>query len=1504
MKVIHSLPGRLRIDAPEVYYQPVLAGQVTKNLACLKGFLQVDANPRTGRVLIKYAPDQLSVSNVVHEVRTVVKALQSKKPLPWGDKRKKASNYKKELEVFELESLPLGQQVLLTLFSGLLFSYVTVKGRSSKGSKDLKTLDQVNDFLTLLTGYPIFRTALEHLFKNGSSTTELLATAASLASLTLEEKRWGLFINTVVYLNTLIRTAAAEYSRDKIRVMLEGRQNAARVVTSEGQVILKAENLVPGSTIVVRAGERLPGDGTIKEGRAVIHEHPARGKNWGKAVSAGDRIYAGSVLQRGEISVRVTRVGVDTYVGRTIRILQQGTYRCREVHELTYGVASKMSMAAFAAAIGIYLKTKDLNRFLQLLIVGAPGAAGFAASMAHGTSVLHAVLHGIFAKDDRYIEQMGQADTILFDKPDYLFSHKDRAEETIELLREGQARRIGILADCSSKEADKVAESLKLDHCWADSSPEMKSKIIRSLQKQGRKVAVIGDEKNDLVALTTANVGIALKRGDELNFESAGIIVPGEDPRLVGWLKLLSSRSQKIARQNMTLSFGTYALGLTLGLLGRLSPLTTIIINNVSTLGILANSGRLLMPIPSKTAVRRLKAEAAAGLETEPPGKISCLPVPVPGNGALVPSLTQDILKHLEVDPQTGLGNSEVEKRLKIFGPNVLPCRPLPSIAGVFLSTLTENYMSKVLLGLGGLSLLIDRQANAVMSVGVLLVNTTVAVVQERRTQHSLAMLDGFVAQKAWVIRKKQNMEVKACDLVPGDIVFIQAGDTVPADAHLLDSQQLVVEEAPLTGESVPVLKDRHSDKASTVYMGTRVMSGRAGAVVTKTGVYTEIGRISQSIDRMSGDKSPFNKRLDELYLTLVNSGLVISFASFLAGLIHRESLGNIIEKATSLAVSFIPDGLAPIITMATAFGGLRLIKKQVAVRELTAMDTLGCTSVICCDKTGTLTQNHMEVQDVFMLGKYIEEEGDQEAFLYHESYEQLFRAASVCNNVVVQKGDSALRNRVKGDSLEVALILAAEKAGLNFEEEINKYTRLRELPFSSETMYMAVEVQDLQGKHWSYVKGAPDVILNQCTKVLRNGSIVRQNNLAQREFSKVVNKMSNNALRVIGIAYKPLEQNETLDQDLIMLGLVGILDPPRQEAPKFVKDCRRAGIKVLMITGDHQNTALAIAKKLGIADKGAEALTGTELDKMGSHELRQAVRKVQVYARTSPRHKQMLVKVLKDQGLVVSMVGDGVNDVPALKEADLGIAMGITGTNVAKETASIILNGDNIAELSEAVKEGRNVYSNIRRTMRYMITTNFGDGVVILFSSLLGNPLPITPLQLLWVNITSDPYVSWTLAGTPPNPDVLRTKPRKEDESIFANGLGRRIGTRSLLIGLSAYMAFNRSLASGESLPKIQTKTMAILTLGRLLHLLDYRSQSRGVKKEKVNKKIINGGIIMAGSILGAAYVSDLSRRLNTEPLSRQDWVHLLGNAGLVMFVDHALNRIIDYRLRPVVRF
>lgn len=1527
MKVIHFLPGRVRVELQGLNNNPVLASFLEGCLGQMRGIVHSQASCASGRLLVVYAPDILSWVQVKEQIKKIV-VMEKLQPVP---ARKKENRNKKdagEMHLYELERLPLARQFFLTTMSGLFLAYVLFKPRMNSlgGGTGAKRLLGLENALTIMSGYPVFRTALDHLWKKGRLTSEFLAGVASVAALTIQESRLGLFILWLTYLSTLLRTLAQEHARDRIRVMLQGKQPIARIKTSTGEIIVPGTQISPGSLIIVKRGERVPVDGSVVQGTALISMCPVMGPS--PIVARGRHaVYAGCLLLQGELQIRAEKVGRDTYISRKIQLLE-GKDRAHSSHSIqTVHLMNRLSYLSLVISACVFLVTRDVKQAVATLVVGTPGAAGLASSMAFGTGAGAAAGRGILVKAGRHMDHMARVDTVLFGRSTLLAKINNLDLKTVSILRRAGVPYIGLLTEEPRDETHAVKARLQLEETWPECKPQEKAAIINRLRKQGRVLALIVEKDSDALALSAADVGITLARAQDLDLKSADVIITGGDSRQVASLLFLARQSLSTARQNTIVSVGANLIGLSFGALGLLSPLTMALLQNVSTLAVLLNSGRLLLsgglgdrPVVYEEAAATLDSptyQVVARTEAVPARLIKpnqhlfrehysrrtplCSGVHRPINKTtLTQTPVSPNVTHHQLGPLPGLSSHEAAARIVAYGYNTLPECPRASLTELFSQQL-QNVMSKVLLGLAGVSLILGKHGNAAVSAGVLLANTLLAALQEQRTENSLRMLNGMIAPRALAIRDGKGKYIPARSLVPGDVIIVKAGDQVPADACIIEDCRLVVEEASLTGESVPVNKKGNiNGRAGIIYMGTGILSGKAKALVVATGPHTEMGRIARIVSIKGSGSIPLYRQLDEVGITFVLGGLAVSSLSILAGIWHGDNTDNIIFNATSLAISLIPDGLAPIITLAMACGALRMIERRVMVRHFPAVDTLGCMSVICCDKTGTLTKNRMTVEEILCSGQHWVFNGNE--YMLANSgmalenkpdkkfIEKLFLIACLCNNAVLQ-GKSSDGRLAVGDSTECALLIGALKAGMPPGDLTAGFTRLEEIPFDPENLRMTVVCRCRNGFRWSFVKGAPDVLLERCSRLSCHGILQPLTEDAKNEVLLNVNDMSRRAMRVLALAYKPLISTENPDEGLIFAGLIGLIDPPRAEVKAALQKCRRAGVDVVLITGDHKNTALALAKATNIVREGAKALTGMEIAQMNEKELARLVGDVKVYARITPQNKQRLVKALKAQGKVVAMIGDGVNDIPAIKEAHLGMAMGGSSVAVTKEIAGVTLMDDNMAMIPETIKEGRAVHDNIRKCVRYLTTTNIGDGVVILIASLLGRPVPLHALQLIWVNLASDPLISWLLANEPPVQNVLNRMPPRNNESIFSKGMGRKIINRGLAMGLGAFAVYHGSQAAGENLELARTKTMAALGLGRLFHLSDCCRGNYGHNNRLgANRGVTLGSGVILASLVGAMYVPFIRSILRTAPLNLQQWLPVLVWSGLGVMADRGL--------------
>ncbi len=787
-----------------------------------------------------------------------------------------------------------------------------------------------------------------------------------------------------------------------------------------------------------------------------------------------------------------------------------------------------------------------------------------------------------------------------------------------------------------------------------------------------------------------------------------------------------------------------------------------------------------------------------------------------------------ELLNELQVDRNTGLSAAEVTARREKYGENKLREAKKKTTFQRFLDQF-KDVMILILIAAAVVSFVVvcaERNWGELFEPALILLivilNAVMGVVQESKAEKALDALKNLSAPHARVIRDGKEMVVEAAELVPGDIIHLEAGDFVPADARLLQSAGLKSEESALTGESVPSEKDALAevedkaplgDRHNMVYSGCSITYGTATAVVTATGMDTEMGKIANLLDSENDGQTPLQKKLADLgkYLGIV--ALAACAVIFIVGILNGIPVLEIFMTSVSLAVSAIPEGLPAIVTIVLSIGVQRMVKKNALIRRLPAVETLGSASIICSDKTGTLTQNRMT-----LVKTYVDGEGDAKALDRNpdENAKKLLQYGTLCcDGSVVFHGDEVQHI---GDPTETAIVLAAHNCGMPKEELAKAYPRLGEIPFDSDRKLMSTIVK-MDGKLVVVVKGAFDMMAKRCAK----GDLDR---------AKVVTEeMSENALRVLAVAYKEIEEipetlaSENLETDLTFLGLVGMIDPPRPEAKAAVAVCRRAGIKPVMITGDHVVTASAIARELGILEEGDNAITGAELDAMTDRDLDDAVEHISVYARVSPENKIRIVKAWQRKGQVVSMTGDGVNDAPALKAADIGCAMGITGTDVAKGAADMTLTDDNFATIVDAVREGRGIYANIKKVVGFLLGTNIGEVITVFLAMLLWHKTPLLSMQLLWVNLVTDSLPAIALGMEAVEPDVMDKKPKPRDEGIFAGGLGIRVVLQGIMFAALTLVAFKVGESATGLLEGGQTLAFMVLALSQVVQAYNMRS-------------------------------------------------------------------------------
>ena len=873
----------------------------------------------------------------------------------------------------------------------------------------------------------------------------------------------------------------------------------------------------------------------------------------------------------------------------------------------------------------------------------------------------------------------------------------------------------------------------------------------------------------------------------------------------------------------------------------------------------------------------------------------------------------EEVEKDLNTNLEKGLTTEEVKKRQEQYGYNQLKAKKKKPMIQRFLDQFKDFsiivlIIAAIVSGAVGVAEG-EGTTDTIIILIVVIVNAIIGVTQESKAEKSLEALQKLTDHASKVIRNGEIIVVPAKELVPGDIIVLDTGDYVPADVRIIEAVNLKSQEASLTGESVPVEKNIEiiedaevglGDRLNMLFSSSLITYGRGKGIVVETGMTTEVGKIAGMLELAEEQTTPLQEKLNKLGKTLGIVALAICVFIFIIGLIQGKEPIHMFMTAVSLAVAAIPEGLVAVSTIVLAIGVQKMVKKNAIVKRLPAVETLGSATVICSDKTGTLTQNKMTVEKIFINSQT----KDLEEFkkdTTNEDIKKLVYANMLCNDTKISNDGT-----LTGDPTETALVDMAFK--LDFDPSIyDRMPRIEEVPFDSDRKLMTT-VNEVNGKYIVYTKGGVDELLKRCKTYLENGEIKQDLDNYSEVISKNNEKMAKEALRVLACAYKEIDHKptktelENIEEDLTFIGMVGMIDPPREEAKKAVEKCKTAGIKTVMITGDHKITATAIAKKLGILEDEDEALTGLELEKMSDEDLQKNVRHYSVYARVSPEHKVRIVKAWQKNGEIVAMTGDGVNDSPALKTADIGCAMGVVGTDVAKEAAEVILTDDNFATIVSAVEEGRRIYDNILKVIQFLLSSNVGEIIVLLLATLctplfakwfgitdISNLEILLPIHILWINLVTDSLPALALAFDPANSDIMKRKPAKPNQGVFTKGMTWRVIYQGAMIGILTLVAFMVGLSTTtpiEGLSLDETKievgqTMAFVTLAmsELVHVFNIRDNKKSIFKAKVfnNSKLIWAIIASAALMLVILAIPVLREIFSIPVLPTQNIVELI---------------------------
>jgi Ca2+-transporting ATPase len=865
------------------------------------------------------------------------------------------------------------------------------------------------------------------------------------------------------------------------------------------------------------------------------------------------------------------------------------------------------------------------------------------------------------------------------------------------------------------------------------------------------------------------------------------------------------------------------------------------------------------------------------------------------------------VIRQLNTDADRGLASEEAARRLAEHGLNELQTAGRISAWAILVEQF-KNVLIIILLIATAFSAFLGEGVDAIAIAVIVLFAVVLGFVQEYRAERAIEALRQMAAPTAAVLRDGNEIEIPAREVAPGDVTLLRAGDKIPADARLVEAVNLQVEEGALTGESVPVEKHTApltggdlaiADRKNMVYAGTAATYGRGRAVVVATGMRTEFGKIAQMLQTIETGKTPLQENLDRVGHSLARAAFVVVAIIVAFGLFRGQPLIEMILFGIALAVAVVPEALPAVVTISLALGVQRMVKRHALMRRLPAVETLGSTSVICSDKTGTLTKDEMTVRKAYVAGQILEVSGagyeprgefslDGSRVEPSDSLKSLLRGAALASDAHIVRGEADGRWHVKGDPTEGALVVAAAKAGLKKPDLDKHYPRVNEIPFTSEAKRMTT-LHQLDGRVVAYSKGAPEIILDSCTRQLTAGGEAPLDAASRERILDTARQMAGEALRVLAVATRREAVIENAEHEMMFLGLLGMIDPPRPEAKAAIQTCEQAGIKVVMITGDHPLTAQAVARELGLLTTG-RVVTGAELEALSDAAFEREVEAIEVYARVSPAHKLRVVTALQKKGHIVAMTGDGVNDAPALKKADIGIAMGITGTDVTKEAAAMTLTDDNFASIVAAVEEGRGIFGNIKKYLMYLLSSNIGEIILMAGATLLGFPLPLETVQILYINLATDGLPALALSVDPPELDLMRRPPRNPRTGIFTRPVVTLMVIGGVWLAVINLALFAWALSTGRSAEEARTMTFVSVVLFEFFKAYNFRSDRHSVFKQPFANKWLNLSILWELLLLSLiVYAPFLHGPFKTFSLPWVDVAIVLGLAATVVPVLEA---------------
>ena len=865
----------------------------------------------------------------------------------------------------------------------------------------------------------------------------------------------------------------------------------------------------------------------------------------------------------------------------------------------------------------------------------------------------------------------------------------------------------------------------------------------------------------------------------------------------------------------------------------------------------------------------------------------------------------EEIFEELDTKKE-GLSDKEAEKRLHEYGYNEIKEGKKISAVKIFLQQFNSSVVY-ILIAALIISIFVGERIDAIVIGIILVLNALFGFYQEYRAERSIEALKKMSSLKATVIRSGKEKEINANLLVLGDLLILSEGNKIPADSRIFEEYNLQTQEASLTGESTPVKKEVKAlaektplaDRINMVFSGTVISSGKGKAIVTGTGMGSEIGKIAKLIQETEDEKTPLQKKLNQLGRWLGIATVLISVIVFLGGILKGENLVEFFIVAVALAVAAIPEGLPAVVTIGLSIGSQRMIKRNALIRKLPSVETLGSATVICADKTGTLTKNEMTVKKIYTNNKIIDVTGsgyEKKGEFFHDNKKISGKEIELLLKIGALNNDASLNGgNIIGDPTEASLIVSAAKAGIKKLDLEKKHKRIDEIPFSSERKIMTT-IHNFNREKLAFVKGAPEIVLKNCNSIYENGKVKKLSEKKRKEILEINKSFANSALRVLGFAFKTVMDKKRMEKNLTFVGLQGMIDPPREDVKEAIKRAKKAGIKVIMITGDYEITAKSIAEAIGIEGK---CITGKDLNGIKEKELQKQVEDISIYARVDPEHKIKIVNALKKNGHIVAMTGDGVNDAPALKKADIGTAMGITGTDVAKEASDMILTDDNFTSIVNAVEEGRGIYDNIKKFVEYLLSSNLGEVLTLFIAIMLGFPLPLIAIMILWINLVTDGLPALALSVDPSDPNIMDRKPRNPKERIISNPIIVRmviVGVVMMIGTLAIFKLYNPE----TNLMYAQTMAFSTLMFYQMFNVLNCRSEFNSLFKIGVFTNMKLWGAILISVLMQILVIhSPLSAFFKTVPLTLMDWAYVVLVGSTVLIIVE-IYKVAVKKLRP----